>query len=278
MSKPKFAVFGNPISHSKSPFIHQQFAQQMGIEIEYLPILVKDDLRSALLDFRLRGGIGANITLPFKEEAFQISDLAHSPALKANAANTVWWNQENALIVSNTDGIGFIRDLCKNNKFSIKNKTILIIGAGGATSGILPSIIDFEPKIVHIANRTIAKAENLVNFVKQSSTSGCNIQELSLESLSTSIESYHLIINATSAGLINKDSITLNPKIANQDTVAYDLIYGKNTFLTNWAKTNKIKYHDGLGMLVEQAAESFFLWHNFSPRTSEVINLLLNDN
>lgn len=278
MNKKKLAVFGNPIAHSKSPIIHREFARQCGIDLDYQTILVDGDIKSAIDNFRAEGGDGGNITLPFKEQAFATAGLAHSPALIAKAANTFWWGEDETLIVTNTDGIGLVQDIIVNCQFEINNKKILILGAGGASCGIIAPLMLKSPTLIHIANRTIARAQNLVkNFVgfdyaDYGVKEFCAINTNSLTE--NPIYNYDLIINATSAGIVGNDFFELSKKLCHSKTLAYDLIYGRETPFSIWTKSNDIQYVDGLGMLVEQAAEAFFLWQNLRPQTAPIINML----
>lgn len=278
--KKKFAVFGNPIEHSKSPQIHQEFANDLGINLEYHKILVEGDLQIAINNFRASGGVGGNITVPFKEKAFALAGLAHSPALLSGAANTIWWGADETLIVNNTDGVGLVRDICQNLKFNISGCNILILGAGGACAGIIAPLLGEKPRAIDLVNRTLAKAEKLVakfNLYQQSLDFNCQLRGISLADFTQKIPDkvYDIIINTSSAGLTEVEAnlkIDIPESVFHKNTFAYDLIYGKQTPLIKFAQRQNLKFADGWGMLVEQAAEAFFIWHHQRPNTFELIN------
>lgn len=264
----KYAVLGNPIAHSKSPQIHQAFATQFNIELSYERILVPlDGLTGTLKQFQQNGGLGVNITVPFKIEAAQLVQQKSERAQQAGAVNTIAFKNEH-WFADNTDGIGLIRDLAQNHGINLAKQTILILGAGGATKGILQPLLSAKPAKLVIANRTLAAAEKLANdFKALGPCSACDLAQLPKQS-------FDLIINATSAG-VKGETLTLSSHII-QNTFCYDLAYGTaaQPFLS-WAQQNGVKnYCDGLGMLVEQAAEAFYIWHNIRPATKPVIELL----
>lgn len=247
-----FAVMGNPINHSLSPQIHTLFAKQTGITLSYQPIEIDlNHFEQQVTDFFNSGGAGLNITLPGKERAFAMSDVATIRCLKAKAANTLW-HDGTKLYADNTDGIGLLRDLARY--ISLTNKNILLLGAGGAARGILAPLLAEKPASLTIANRTIAKATTLS-------------QEFP-DTLSTSLHelegSFDLIINATSS-----KNLALPTSIITPNTRCVDLSYQQQglTPFVAWAKEQGCVAVDGLGMLIEQAAEAFYIWHKIMPDT-----------
>jgi shikimate dehydrogenase len=262
-----FAVFGNPVAHSLSPKIHALFAKQVGLKVSYQKILApKDDFINNAKAFISKGGMGFNITVPFKIDAFLLANTLTENAKMAGAVNTIKIHN-NEIIGENTDGIGLVNDLINNLKLKIQNKRILILGAGGAVRGILLPLLKQNPKILMIANRTNSKAEKLaIDFSKHGKTCGFGLEKIK----NTPVD---IIINATSASLTG-----IMPEIKSgcaQGAVCYDLMYGKTTPFMHWAKDNgAIQIADGLGMLVEQAACSFEFWTKKRPETKSIIQAL----
>lgn len=268
-----YAVMGNPIAHSKSPLIHTAFAQQFKIKLNYEKILVPSgELASALLVFQNRGGNGVNITLPLKEEAYQLVHQHTQRAVLARAVNTIIFNSPGLWLGDNTDGVGLIRDLLNNRHLSVNSKKLLVIGAGGATRGILAALLAEQPRCLVIANRTLEKAEHLVQeFGALGHLFCCHFEALAEHT-------FDLVINATSAST-KGESLKL-PFSLPKGAICYDLAYGDNAqpFLS-WAREcGASQCFDGLGMLVEQAAEAFYGWHGERPDTKPVIEMLLHDN
>ncbi len=266
----QYAVIGNPIEHSKSPQIHAAFAQQEGVNIAYLRILSeKSEFVSKVEHFVKNGGKGLNVTVPFKETAFQHCQQVNTFARYAKAVNTLSFSEQGAWIGANTDGIGLLRDLKFNIGAVITSKRILIVGAGGATRGILLPLLQEQPAEMVLVNRTIEKAVQLVTEFSQFGA----ITSKTFERLDTL--KFDIVINATSASLDN----TLPPlpdSIIDADTLCYDLAYSdKDTAFLAWSKSvGASTAHDGLGMLIEQAAESYFIWRGFRPDTNPVFKQL----
>lgn len=266
----RFGVVGHPISHSKSPQIHQLFASQLDEQIEYEKYDVKPEVFDTFVqNFFQEGGEGLNITVPFKELAYNISIPATDKVRMAKAVNTLYCNEAGQLVGENTDGAGLVRDLTINQGIKIQDRRVLILGAGGAVRGIIPSILDQNPGSITIANRTIGKAVDIKKEYK-------NISELkvsSFEDITTG--PFDLIINGTSLGLENQ-SPAISPGTVNSDTSCYDLMYSSDdTAFVSWCNQNGAgKAVDGLGMLVEQAAVSFNIWLGRQPATESVINAL----
>jgi len=263
----RFAVFGNPISHSLSPMIHDQFSKEFDIELSYEKILSPiDEFALTAEQFIKDGGSGFNITLPFKIEAFNFSEELTSNAKAAGAVNTIKI-QNNMIFGENTDGTGLVNDLEKNLNENLNGKEILIIGAGGATQGILKPILDKNPEKILLANRTSEKSVKLANeFLKYGKVCGFGINQIKSKPVD-------IVINATSTS-ISGDMPNL-PSGLCEGALCYDLMYGTQTSFMKWGLENSARQvSDGLGMLVEQAALSFNFWHGKRPRTSSVISLI----
>jgi len=264
----RYAVFGNPIKHSKSPIIQLAFAQQTQQSIVYTAEYIeKSEFRKATTLFFQSLGKGLNITVPFKLEAFEYADTLTPRAQKAQAVNTLI-KKGNQIIGDNTDGIGLITDITKNQQWTIKNKRILILGAGGAVRGILEPLLNEQPAHVVITNRTLEKAEQLANaFSIDGSISACSYNDLIQE------QSFDIIINGTSASL-QGELPELPTQLLDSSCHCYDMMYDKEpTVFMQWAIKNGAQAaSDGLGMLVCQGAESFFQWRGIRPETQVVIN------
>ncbi|MDO5091148.1 MAG: shikimate dehydrogenase [Cardiobacteriaceae bacterium] len=252
------AVIGNPISHSKSPEIHARFARDCGIALEYTRILAEaDTFASIVKDFFARGGRGLNITLPFKETAFALA-TRHTPyAQTAKAANTLWM-AEGELWADNTDGRGLVRALTHDHHTALQNQRILLLGAGGAARGVVLPLLEARPALLHIANRSAAKAQAIAAEHRHPA-----LQALALDAL---CDPYDLIINATSAGLSGA-ALALPDSIYHAKTVAYDMVYGKETPFLAWAQARHLAAHDGYSMLVNQAWFSFCQWFQIEPES-----------
>jgi shikimate dehydrogenase len=268
-SKPDaYAVMGNPIAHSKSPQIHQLFAQQTLQNISYEAILVDvGGFEQAVGNFVATGGKGLNITVPFKQEAWKLVDQRSQRALLAGAVNTIIVNPDYSLSGDNTDGTGLVRDLRQNHGTTLQAKTILLLGAGGAARGVLELLSKENPASILIANRTLDRAHELARqFSQLADIKGCAFSALAQQ------PAFDVIINATSASL--KGEIPDIPaNVISDRSLCYDMMYGSQpTAFMRWAsEQGAAKSVDGLGMLVEQAAESFYLWRGVRPQTKEVI-------
>jgi len=272
MDKALYAVVGNPISHSKSPRIHGLFAKQTGEDLEYIAIQAPiDDFSDVVRDFFERGGLGLNVTVPFKEEAWKLADRRTGRAGKAGAANTLYLDKDRQLTADNTDGAGLVADLVDNHGVSLSGARILVLGAGGAVRGVLGPLLQQKPASLTIANRTVAKAQGLVLLFAedagQAAVDACGF--------ATPDTPFDVIINGTSASL-QGDLPPLAPAVVGPDTVVYDMMYSLDaTPFNQWAlEQGAERVFDGLGMLVEQAAESFRVWRGLSPDTAPVIEEL----
>jgi shikimate dehydrogenase len=261
-----YAVMGNPIAHSQSPFIHHAFAEQTQQLIDYFPLLVDlNGLPQALDDFQTRGGKGVNITLPFKQQAFQLVDKVSEKAQRAQAVNTIVFQENGKRFGDITDGVGLVRDLINNLQFVLRNKKILMLGAGGAVRGTLEMLLREQPAKLVIANRTPEKADELASIFSDLGA----IEARSFSDLNQC--DFDLIINGTSASLQQEIPDLTNVRLT-PDTLCYDMMYGKTTPFLDWAEQQGAKTKDGWGMLVEQAAESFYLWRNLRPNTKPLLN------
>ncbi|AGH82509.1 shikimate 5-dehydrogenase [Psychromonas sp. CNPT3] len=263
-----YAVFGNPISHSKSPFIHAQFAQQTSQNMDYQAIEASvDDFENTLNTFFKNSGKGCNITLPFKIRAFEYAHKVTPRAQLAGAVNTLKLTDDGLLIGDNTDGAGLILDL-NNHHVDLQNKRILLLGAGGAARGVCGALLEAQPSELVIANRTHRKAQDLATiFHDHGTVNAIKFNDLKGE--------FDLIINSTSASL-KGEVPPISPSLIHPETAIYDMMYSNEATAFNlWAKAHGARLIlDGLGMLVGQAAESFALWRGLKPGSAQVLNLL----
>ncbi len=265
-----YAVLGNPIAHSKSPHIHALFARQTGQDMVYSAILVeRDGLADALDAFHAEGGKGLNITLPFKKEAWKLVDERSARAEQARAVNTVSFREDGRRLGDNTDGIGLVRDLRNNLGTVLRGKRLLVLGAGGAVRGVLGPLLEEEPFQITIANRTPWRAVDLAGeYGKLGPVMGCGYDALT-------DQRFDILVNGTSASLSGEVPPLPDTVIA-PGGCCYDMMYGKDpTAFLRWAMARGASVAaDGLGMLVEQAAESFFLWRGVRTDTAPVIRAL----
>lgn len=266
----KLGVVGHPIAHSKSPVIHGQFAEQLGISIEYEKYDIEPrDFDRFVSEFFAGGGCGLNVTLPHKESAFLLSNPANKEVALAKAVNTLSVDTQGELTGNNTDGTGLIRDLNENHRVFTSKKNILILGAGGAVRGILPALIATQPRSITIANRTMEKVESLKSEV----AARFNIHAVPFDELGP--DRFDLIINGTSMG-IDGQTPNISSAVVSEATVCYDLMYStKPTAFVEWGLEKHVALAvDGLGMLVEQAAASFTIWTGQRPDTKEVYRFM----
>ena len=267
----KFAVFGNPIAQSKSPVIHHAFAEQVNLNIDYTKQLVDvDGFAGAANAFFTAGGDGLNITSPFKYDAFQFADHLTQRAQLAEAVNTLAKQDDGSILGDNTDSVGLLNDITQQLGWVVKDKRILILGAGGAVRGVLYPFLQAQPQQLIIANRTKSKATDLAEkFSEFGAIRGYSYDELVGETV------FDVIINATSASLNGAAIPYLPQNCFTRDTAFYDMTYSTElTPFLQWAKQqNAQHYADGLGMLIGQAAESFTLWTGLKPEIQPVFSL-----
>jgi shikimate dehydrogenase len=266
----RYAVFGQPIKHSKSPRIHQLFAAQTGQSLDYTAQEVStDDFGYNVRTFFAEGGKGLNCTVPLKELAWQLADVKTQRAELSKAVNTLVAQKDGTIKGDNTDGVGLINDLTANHAINLHNIDLLILGAGGASRGIIGPLLEQQPNTLLIANRTIAKAIQLAEeFQPFGPITASGFAELAGQQ-------FDLILNATSASLSNQLPPLVDDLLAKKG-VCYDLAYANEpTAFVRWGwQQNAGKSLDGLGMLVEQAAEAFYIWRGIRPDTQPVIELL----
>jgi len=263
----RYGVMGYPVSHSRSPVIHRLFALQTNQNIQYeLLQVAPDKLETAVRQFQRTGGKGLNVTVPHKGEVAKLCDQLSERASTAGAVNTLSF-RDGEIHGENTDGIGLLRDLAINLGITLEGANILIMGAGGATRGIVGPLLEMQPSSLRIANRTLDKAQALADhFSRSGPVSACRFNVVPVT------EKYDLIINATSAGL-QGDAPPYPAAAISADTFCYDLSYGlKPTPFSIWARENGAENSVmGWGMLVEQAAESFHIWRGVRPDTAPVL-------
>ena len=275
MKPAQFAVFGHPISHSLSPVIHQAFALQLGVELEFHALDVSPDaFVGAVRHFFASGGRGANVTLPHKAAAFAMAEQRSAVATRCGTANVLTPLAAGQLAAHNTDGDGMVRDITERHSVDLRGHVALLLGAGGAARGVAWSLLEAGVKTLTIVNRTPETAEQLVDAIGDPGRANTRYWA----DLAT-IGSYDLIVNATSAGVLG-ESLQLPFSLAGARALCYDLSYGPAavSFVT-WAKTAGARYaFDGLGMLVETAADAFALWHGERPDTEPVYQLLRQQN
>ena len=270
----RYAVVGNPVAHSLSPEIHAAFARQTGQDIEYgrLPAPL-DGFAATVDEFRAGGGKGVNVTVPFKFDAFRYCEPGAS-AVAAGAVNTLDF-RDGKILGHNTDGVGLVTDLERNLGVGLLGKRVLVMGAGGATHGVMHPLLNARPQLLVVANRTLAKATDLIaRFKRMDQFSTTEMAARPYQSLDGPFD---LVINATSAGL--RDEMPALPEgIFAAGALAYDMVYGKETPFMAFARKRGARVADGLGMLVEQAAAAFLIWRGVRPDTRPVIDALRTRN
>lgn len=264
----RYAIIGNPVAHSKSPEIHAAFAAQTGIDLRYERLLAPPDgFRATVEEFRAHGGRGANVTLPFKPDAFAYATEVSNRARDAGAVNTLAFDATR-VFGDNTDGVGLVKDMRDNLICAIAGKRVLIAGAGGAARGVIGPLLAEGPAVIAVANRTFSKAEEIVQRYRPVG----NIIVIALADLPG--HQFDIVINATAASLENDLPIIPRSAFA-QGSLAYDMMYGKGlTPFLALGRQAGASVADGLGMLVEQAAESFLIWHGIRPHTETVFRQL----
>ena len=266
----KYAVIGHPVAHSRSPQIHEAFARATGQQLTYERLLAPlDGFRATVDAFARSGGKGLNVTVPFKLQAFALA-ADHSPRAKLSGAVNTLKRTGDGWFGDNTDGPGLVRDITHNLGVAMAGRNVLVLGAGGASRGIMSSVLAERPRSLTISNRTFAKAVVIAELFEPHGP----IAAVPPEALTGM--AFDIVINATSAGLADKSPPPWSPSIVAAGAFAYDMIYGDapTAFLT-WAEAHgAARTADGLGMLIEQAAESFFIWRGVRPDTASAFPLL----
>jgi len=263
----QYAVIGNPVAHSRSPLIHAAFARQTGQDMVYGRLLAPKGAFVATANaFRARGGRGLNVTLPFKGEAFHFATELSERARAAQAVNTLKFEGD-AIIADNTDGVGLVNDLAGNLGCAIAGRRILLLGAGGAARGVIEHLLKQQPAQLVLANRSLEKAQRLAQSFRGAFEAGTYAALAGRQ--------FDLVVNATSASLAG-ELPPLPPRVFARGALAYDMMYakGETPFLAFARGEGAALLADGLGMLVEQAAESFFIWRGLRPDSAPVLKLL----
>ncbi|HEX5356283.1 MAG TPA: shikimate dehydrogenase [Aquabacterium sp.] len=268
----RYAVAGNPVEHSRSPLIHAQFAQQTGQAVDYGRLLCPlDDFKAHIKAFAAGGAKGCNVTVPFKFEAFELASQRTPRAELAQAANTLRFDADSAggWVADNTDGVGLVRDITVNAGVALAGKRVLLLGAGGASAGVLGPLIEARPTEIVMANRTVEKAQAIVD--RHAAWAAQHGVALSARGLQDPGTAFDVFINGTAASLAGS-GVPVGPEVLKPGTLALDMMYGPaaHAFL-DWARSHGAVPRDGLGMLVEQAAESFTLWRGVRPDTAPVL-------
>lgn len=259
----RYAVIGNPVAHSRSPWIHAAFAHACGQDLEYGRIEAPlERFEAAVREFRAAGGRGLNVTVPFKEEAFRLCQRSSPRARTAQVVNTLVIGED--IFGDTTDGPGLVADLTRNLGLALSGKTVLLLGAGGAARGVAGSLLDAGVARLVIANRTVARARSLA--ARFPGSVACGFDELGAER-------FDIVVNATSSGLAG-EALPLPRSLMAEGVLAYDMVYGRETPFLQSARAAGARASDGLGMLVEQAAESFLLWRGVRPETRSVLERL----
>jgi shikimate dehydrogenase len=269
-NKDRYAVFGNPVKHSKSPDIHALFAQQCSQAMTYRAVRVElDGFADAAAKFFSGGGAGLNVTVPFKQDAFEFADRVSERAARAGAVNTLSRAEDGLIEGDNTDGCGLVRDLVDNLGWALRGSQVLLVGAGGAARGVLEPLLLEQPAGLLVVNRTAGRAEQLAHAFADLGPLSGGALDLVEE------RQFDIVINATSAGLSGENP-DLPGNLLREHSCCYDMVYGAEpTPFMRWAAHHAAwAVADGLGMLVEQAAESFYIWRGTRPDTQPVISQL----
>lgn len=266
----RYTVFGNPIAHSKSPQIHQSFAAETAQDLVYDKTLIDlGKFDETVSEMQQAGLKGANVTVPFKEDAFRFATTLTERATRAEAVNTLIFNEDGSVVGDNTDGVGLVTDLLRQGVV-LKDARILLLGAGGAAKGVMLPLLEHQPEVLVVANRTASKAVQLaMSFAADGQVIGCGYEALAEH---TGNQTFDVVINATSAS-INGDVPPIPSAVVHQDTACYDMMYGDTeTAFLAWASEHGCTLRiDGLGMLIGQAAEAFRVWRGVMPNVAPVI-------
>jgi shikimate dehydrogenase len=265
----RYCVMGHPIEHSRSPWIHARFAALMGHTLQYDKRLVPlAGFVQAIAAFRAEGGLGCNITVPFKFEAAQLAQHTSARALLAGACNFLHFRAD-GIHADNTDGAGLVNDIQNNTGVALAGQDILLIGAGGASAGVLGPLIATQARRITVANRTLGKAQALVaRHAALAQMHGVQLDSAELAAVQTPFD---VVVNATASSLSGAD-IPVSPRVLKPGTLALDMMYGPAAAgFMDWARAHQATPRDGLGMLVEQAAEAFVLWRGVRPPSVQVL-------
>lgn len=268
----RYAVAGNPVEHSQSPWIHAAFAQQTGQTLDYGRLLCPlDGFTETLKQFAAEGGRGCSVTVPFKFEAFELAARRSERALLAGAANTLRFDA-GGWFADNTDGVGLLRDIERNAARPLVGKRLLLIGAGGASAGVLGPLLAARPAELVLANRTVDKAQALVeSHAGWASQYGVSLRAAALDACG---QGFDIVVNATAASLAGA-GVPVSAEVLAPGALALDMMYGpKAQPFLDWAAANGAEGRDGLGMLVEQAGEAFEVWRGVKPETAPVLAAL----
>jgi len=262
----RYTVIGQPIAHSLSPVVHQLFGDLTQRKVKYTRTeATPETFESIVLDWQRSGAKGCNITAPFKELAVTVCQRMAPNAKRAGSVNTIEMHRDGALVGHNTDGAGLVADIVVNKRRVLKDSRILLLGAGGAARGVIAPLLDAGPTMLHVANRTNAKADTLASlFSDMGPVSASGYEALG------DMAAFDVMINATSLSL-NGEMPPLPNGLVGSQTLAYDMTYAKqDTVFMSWSRSRGADTSSGLGMLVEQAAESFFIWEGVRPKTRMV--------
>lgn len=276
MAFDRYAVIGNPVAHSRSPAIHAAFARATGQDLVYERLLCPmDGFEAAVRRFAAEGGRGCNVTVPFKFETLALATRCSERARRAGAGNVLRFDAQDGWYADNTDGVGLVRDIEANAGFPIAGRRVLLVGAGGAGAGVLGPLLQRRPALIVVANRTAEKARALVaSHAAWAREHGAALDAVPLEAPGCA---YDLVLNASATSLQGQAS-PVPASVLAPGALAVDLMYGpaSEPFLA-WARAAGAVARDGLGMLVEQAAEAFFLWRGVRPATAPVLQMLRDD-
>jgi shikimate dehydrogenase len=269
----RYCVMGNPVEHSRSPWIHARFAELTGQDLQYGRRLVQPgDFAGAVQAFRAEGGQGCNVTVPFKFEAAALATRAAPRAQLAQACNTLRFDAGGVVFGDNTDGTGLVRDIAVNAGVALAGRDLLLIGAGGAAAGVLGPLLEARPRRVVVANRTVDRAAGLV--ARHAALAGQHGVALAASGLEQVAGAFDIVVNATASSL-HGAGVPVAGSVLRTGALAYDMMYGDSAqgFLA-WAHAHGAVPRDGLGMLVEQAAESFLVWRGVRPPSAQVLREL----
>ncbi len=262
-----YTVIGQPIAHSLSPMIHTLFGDLTQRRISYTRTEgTPETFAEQVLQWQASGGRGCNITAPFKEQAVGVCTHLALSAERAESVNTIHMHADGRLVGHSTDGAGMLQDIEHNIRFRVAGRRVLMLGAGGAARGVLGPLLDAQPAAIHIANRTVARAEGIIEAFKDDPAATLPISASSYEALAEE-QAFDLIVNATSLSLAGSLP-TLPEGLFASEALAYDMMYSRHdTVFMGWAREQGAVVSDGFGMLVEQAAEAFLVWEGVRPKT-----------